>query len=67
VVYINGNYYLQNDKDYTWRVLKSPKRYPGLKWKPEKLHKGDIIKLGRYIYEVKVISSNSVNNDRDER
>ncbi|CAI2379799.1 unnamed protein product [Moneuplotes crassus] len=66
VVYINGKYFMQNDKGYTWRVLKSPKRYPGLKWKPEKLGKGDILKLGRYIYEVKVISSKSVNNDREE-
>ena len=66
VVYINGKYFLQNDKGYTWRVMKSPKRFPGMKIKPEKLSKGDIIKLGRYIFEVKEISSKSVNKDREE-
>ena len=63
IVYLNGKYFLQNDKGYTWRVIKSPKRYPTLKWKPQKLSKGDIIKLGRYIFEVKEISSKSVNKD----
>jgi len=67
IAYINGKYFMQNDKGYTWRVIKSPKRYQGDKWKPEKLGKGDIIKLGRYIFEVKEISSKSVNKDRDER
>lgn len=67
VVYINGKYFMQNDKGYTWRVIKSPKRYQGIKWKPEKLGRGDIIKLGRYIFEVKEISSKSVNKDKDVR
>lgn len=39
-----------------WRVIKSTKRF-GNKGKPHKLVKGDIIKLGRYIFEVKDISS----------
>lgn len=67
IAYINGKYFMQNDKGYTWRVLKSPKRYKGIRWKPEKLGKGDIIKLGRYIFEVKEISSKSVNKDRNDR
>jgi predicted component of type VI protein secretion system len=47
---------MQNDKGYTWRVIKSAKRYN--KSRPHKLEKGDVMKLGRYIFEVKEISSN---------
>jgi predicted component of type VI protein secretion system len=49
-------YFMQNDKGYTWRVIKSNKRYN--KSKPHKLQRGDVMKLGRYIFEVKEISSN---------
>ena len=62
LVYIDGKYYVQNDKGYTWRVLKSPKRYhfPN---KPHKLVRGDVLKLGRYIFEVKDISTSAKNKD----
>ena len=66
IVYISGKYFLQNDRGYTWRVLKSQKRF-GRQAKPHKLARGDILKLGRYIFEVKDISSMNQNPDRQQR
>lgn len=60
VAYIEGSYYMHNDQGYMWKVLKSVKRN-GSRSKPYKLSKGDILKLGRYIFEVKEISSRSEN------
>jgi hypothetical protein len=61
---MNGRYFVQNDKGYTWRVLKSAKRF-GKKFKPYQLLKGDVLKLGRYIFEIKDISSHT--KDKDQR
>ena len=56
IAYLNGSYYMHNSKGYMWQVIKSFKRFGG-KAKNHKLAMGDIMKLGRYIFEVKGISS----------
>ena len=57
---------MQNDKGYTWRVIRSNKRYNNSK--PHKLARGDVMKLGRYIFEVKEISSNKEDHkEKDPR
>ena len=49
---------MSNENGYMWRVLNS-KRHNGSKIKQHKLKRGDVIKLGRYIFEIKEISSQS--------
>lgn len=54
-----------NDQGYMWKVLESAKRQ-GIQPKPYKLSRGDILKLGRYIFEVKDISSKSDNANQNQ-
>lgn len=61
IAYINGQYFIHNDKGYMWKVIKSNKRH-GKKAKSHRLQKGDQLKLGRFIFEVRDISSKNVKN-----
>lgn len=56
IAYMGGKYYMYNAKGYMWQVIKSTKRF-GHKAKNHRILQGDVLKLGRYIFEVKSISS----------
>ena len=65
IAFIDGKYFIHNERGHTWRVLKSNKRYK-TKTKPHKLARGDVLKLGRYIFEVKYISTVQGNKSKSK-